>query len=226
MPVVALALLLPLVATSCSGDDEEPRPDADPSPSLQEPEEAPTLAVEPVTTTGRVLGRLPRKDRVRVERAVSRVAVRWMDDAFLGGRYPRSGFGSSFAVFTPGARAAARRDLGRMTNKLVGRRVDAVTPTAISVEVDLLAVRLRAVTATAHVDLRFRTTGKVERDYRVAGRLMMTRQQPGWRVFAYDIARGQQGGKPAQKQQQKQDQKQKEKQGRSTTKNRSRGGRA
>lgn len=186
------ALVLALLASACSGEDADP-PQTDPAPSLQEPGEAPTLAVEPVTRSGRLVGRLPRKDRARVEQAVTRVAVRWMDDAYLGGRYPRKSFGSSFSVFTPGARAAARQDLGRLTNKMVGRRVDAVTPTAVRVGVDLLAVRERAVTATAHVELRFRTEGDLERHYRVAGRLMMTRQPPGWRVFAYDIARAQLG---------------------------------
>jgi hypothetical protein len=214
VPAVVLALL----ASACSGD-EEAQPDAGPTTSLQEPGEAPTLEVEPVTTTGRVVGRLPRKDRARVQQAVSRVAVRWMDDAFLGGRYPRSTFGNSFAVFTPGARSVARRDVGRMTNARIGRQVDAVTPTAMGVRVDLLAVRQRAVTATAHVDLRFRTEGRVSRRYRVVGRLMMTRQQPGWRVIAYDIVRapvvgGSAAGKPAKPQRQSQKSKNTKKQAR------------
>lgn len=187
-----LAAALALTATACSGDDGAD-PDADPTSSLQDPEDAPTLEVEPVTTSGRIVGRLPRKDRTRVQQSVTRVAVRWMDDAYLGGRYPRKSFENSFAVFTGGARTAARHDLGRLTNQMVGRRVDEVTPTAIRVRVDLLAVRERAVTATAHVDLRFRTDGTVSRRYRVAGRLMMTRRPPGWRVFAYDIARMQVG---------------------------------
>lgn len=195
--VAATVVAIALTGTACTGD-EGPGPDAEPSTSLQEPGEAPTLEVEPVTASGRLVGRLPRKDRSRVEQAVTRVAVRWMDDAFLGGRYPRKAFGNSFAVFTGGARTAARRDLGRMTNQLIGGRVDDVTPTVVRVGVDLLAVRQRAVTATARVELRFRTEGSIERHYRVFGRLMMTRRPPGWRVFAYDIARTRlgEGGAP------------------------------
>lgn len=184
---LAVSAALLLVTAGCSGGEEPGG--ADEAPSLREPGQAPTLEVEPVTTSGRLVGGLPRRDRAAAEKHVARVAVRWMDEAYLGDRYPRRSFRSSFAVFTGGARVAARRDAGRLTNRRIGTRVDEVTPTAIGVEVDLLAVRKRAVSATAHVRLRFRTEGKVSRRFRVSGRLMMTRREGRWRVFAYDVAR-------------------------------------
>ena len=164
--------------------------------------------LEPVTTSGRTVGRLPRKTRLRAERAVAGVAVRWLEAAYLGGSYPRRDFRKAFPGFTPGARNAARRDSRLMSNRGIGRRITAVTPTGIRVRVDLLAVRKRPVTGTAHVRVRFRTEGRVERAHWVAGRLMMTWRGQGWQVFAYDVARSQRHHKQKHKQQQDEPQKQ------------------
>lgn len=193
--VTTSAATLALVLTGCSGGEESPAGEPEPSQSLLEPSDAPTLEVEPVTTSGTLVGRLPRKDRTRTEQAVSRATVRWLEAAYLGGKYPRRDFRDAFPGFTGGARAEARRDLGLMTNKRLAARVDTVTPTAIRVRVDLLAVKQRPVTATAHFRVSFRAEGKVRRAMRVAGRLMMTRAKPGWRVFAYDVTRAHQGGR-------------------------------
>lgn len=182
-------LVLLLLVAGCSGDADPPDPEASSSESLLEPSDAPTLAVEPVVAPGRIVGRLPRADRRRVEKSVSRVVVGWLDAAYLAGDYPRRGFRDSFPGFTPGARAVAQRDLVLMTNRGIGTRVDSVSPSAIRVRVDLLAVAKRAVAATAHVALKFRTEGQVSRRYRVSGRLMLTRQDGSWRVFAYDVAK-------------------------------------
>lgn len=183
----SLGVAMVLLATGCSGGDD-PSAGA-PSESYAEPSDAPTLEAEPVISPGTIVGRLPRADRRRAERAVAGVAVRWLEAAYLGGKYPRRSFRNSFPGFTPGARAAARRDARLMTNQAVGRRIDGVSPGAIRVRVDLLAVGKRALTGTAHVVCRFRTEGDVERSYRVAGRLMMTRRDGRWRVFAYDMTR-------------------------------------
>lgn len=183
----SLGVVLVLLATGCSGGDD-PSAGA-PSESYAEPSDAPTLEAEPVISSGTIVGRLPRADRRRAERAVAAVTVRWLEAAYLGGDYPRRSFRNSFPGFTPGARAAARRDARLMTNQAVGRRIDGVAPGAIRVRVDLLAVGKRAVTGTAHVVTRFATEGDIERTYRVAGRLMMTRREGGWKVFAYDMTR-------------------------------------
>ena len=184
----ALALLVAAVATGCNGDSAAPADD--PSQSLAGPTGAATLDVEPVTRLGRVTGALSRADRRRVEERVSRVAVRWLTAAYVGGSYPRRSFDDAFPGFTPGAREAARRDLGVLTNAAIGRRVDDVSPSRVEVEVDLLAVESRPVAATAHVLTTFKTTGRVEGRARVAGRLMLTLRNGQWNVFAYHVNRG------------------------------------
>ena len=44
--------------------------------------------------------------------------------------------------------------------------------------------------ATAHVELAFRTAGKIQKRYRVQGRLLMTKQNGNWKIFAYDLSKG------------------------------------
>lgn len=185
---VALATVAVLTVAGCSGDDQAPPRES--SPSLQEPSEAPTIQIEPVTESGVIVGRLPRKDRKRVEAAVSRTAVRLLETAYLSGEYPRTDFSGSFPGMTPGAAAVARRQRNLLTNQRIGGRIDGVTPTLLRVKVDLLAVRKRAVAATAHVRLGFRTTGKVEKRVRVQGELRLTKRRGTWRIFAYDLRKG------------------------------------
>lgn len=188
--VPALALAAALVVAGCSEGETPASPSPEPSQSLAEPDEAPTLAAAPVTELGRVTGRLSRQDRRRVQARVSAVAVDWLEAAYVGGRYPREGFGAAFAGFSRGARAEARRDLRVLTNKPIGGRVSEVVPKRIEVRTDLLAVDRRAVGATAHVRTTFTTTGQAERRVRVAGRLMLTRRDGPWQVFAYHVNRG------------------------------------
>lgn len=187
--VVALATLGVLAATGCSGDDA-PEPSSEPSQTLGEPSGAPTFAVEPVTTSGRIVGRMPRKDRRRVEQAISGRALRFVDAAYLGGDYPRGDFRKAYPGFTTGTAKVARRDRALLTNQLIGKRIDQVTPTGIGVKVDLLANNQHAVAATAHVKLAFRTTGKVTQRVRVQGRLLMTKRDGRWKIFAYDLSKG------------------------------------
>lgn len=179
----ALALVLGLAMVGC-------RSDAGSRDTGAELAGAPTLAVEPVSRLGRVTGPLPRPEARLVEDRVSRIAVRWLTDAYVGGRYPRRAFEGSFADFSRGARAAAREDLQVMSNAEIGPRTDAVTPTRIDVEVDLLAVDRDPVGATAHVLTTFRTEGRAQGRYRVSGRLMLTKEAGRWTVFAYHVARG------------------------------------
>ena len=184
-----LAALAVLAVTGCSGEDE-PSPTSEPTESMQEPSEAPTIGIEPVTESGEIVGRLPRKDRKRVEGAVSRTAVRFLDAAYLAGEYPRSNFNGALAGFTSGAVAVARRDANLLTNRQLGQRIDSVTATGLRVTVDLLAVNKRAVAATARVRLGFRTTGRVEKRMRVQGELRLTKRERTWKIFAYDLSKG------------------------------------
>ncbi len=189
LPAAVSATLLALVLTACSGDGEPAEPDS--GPSYSEPSAAPTLAVEPVVEVGEVVGRLEREDRTRIVDAVSGVAVRYLDAAFLDGDYPRrGGFRPALETFAPGTARAARSDLGLLTNVGIARRVDEVTPARLGVVVDVLAVGERASAATAHVTLVFHTTGGVAKRVQVQGRLMMTKDDGRWQVFAYHLAKG------------------------------------
>ena len=187
-----LVALAALCVTGCSGGGE-PSPDASPaSPTveLSEPTDAPTLEVEPVTRSGSIVGRLPRKDRARVERAIADRAVRFLNAAYLAGDYPRGDFRDAYPGFTGGAAQAARHDRALLTNQPIGQRIEKVTPTAIGVKVDLLAVNKHAVASTAHVELAFRTSGKVQKRVRVQGRLLLTKKDGRWKIFAYDLSKG------------------------------------
>lgn len=186
--VTTTALLL----GGCTGGDE-PSPSSQTSsssPDLVEPEDAPTLEVEPVTRSGTIVGRLPRRDRARVEKAIAAIAARFLDAAYLAGDYPRGDFRDAFPGFTAGAAKVARTDRALLTNQPIGKRIDDVTPTRIGVKVDLLAVNQRAVAATAHVDLAFRTDGRAARRVRVIGELRLTKQDGRWKIFAYDLSKG------------------------------------
>lgn len=187
--VAVLATLAALSVTGCSGDDE-PDPSSETSGSLGEPSDAPKLEIEPVVASGTIVGRLPRKDRARVEGVVSRTAVGFLEAAYLAGDYPRSDFSGTFPGFTTGAAAVARRDRNLLTNQRIGERIDGVTPTLLRVKVDLLAVSKRAVAATAHVKLRFRTSGKVTKRVSVQGELRLTKRDGDWKIFAYDLTKG------------------------------------
>jgi hypothetical protein len=184
-----VAILLTLSVTGCSGD-EEPAPRSEPSESLAEPSDAPTLEIEPVVVSGTIVGRLPRKDRSRVEGVVSRTAVGFLEAAYVAGDYPRSDFSGTFPGFTTGAAAVARRDRNLLTNQRIGERIDSVTPTLLRVKVDLLAVNKRAVAATAHVKLTFRTSGKATKRVSVQGELRLTKRDGDWKIFAYDLTKG------------------------------------
>jgi len=189
--VPALAVLVVLAAGGCSGEEQQP-PDqsSGTGESLAEPSDAPTLEIEPVTRLGRVTGTLARSEARQVEGRVSGIAVQWLTDAYVGGSYPRERFNDSFAGFSRGARAAARSDLRVMSNAGVGARVEQVTPTGMDVEVDLLAVDKHAVGSTAHVLTTFRTDGRSSGRYRVSGRLMLTKDDGRWNVFAYHVTKG------------------------------------
>lgn len=184
---VAIVLLLATLATGCTGDESADRPDSPAAP--QSTDSGRTFQIETRTTMGKTVGRLSRDDRRRLQKTVTGVVQRWFNAAYVGGDYPRSNFRDAFPGFTPGARERARRDLVLLTNKGIGRRIDEVTPTRSRLHLDVLSVRRRAVGVTARFQLAFRTEGDLARRVRVEGRLMLTRQASGWRVFGYDVTK-------------------------------------
>lgn len=189
----ALALVLALAAGGCSSDGPTAGPDAGTT------ETATTTSVTgpaPLATRadiGTVVGRLPGTRHKAVREQVTEVLDRWWDAAYVGGAYPRTDFGR-YPGFTPGAARRATYDRDLMSNADIGDRVVSVTPLMRKARLDLLAVDRRVRSVTARFDLRMRVdlAGAVapSRRLQVRGRVFLTRQPAGWRVFGYDVTKG------------------------------------
>lgn len=183
--VASMLMCLSMAATACSDDggggaeSQPPLPSGEPS----------AFQIETTTKIGRVVGRLPKQTQRRVSRQVTPVVQRWFNAAYVGGDYPRKNFRDAFPGFTPGARAQARRDIRLMSNVDVGDRISGVTPKVSELWLDVLAVRKHAVAVTARFHLAFKTQGDLERRVGVHGRVLLTRAKPGWRIFAYHVAK-------------------------------------
>ena len=67
---------------------------------------------------------------------------------------------------------------------------DSVTAKHRTVTLDILATDRQARSVTAHVLLRFETTGDKAGTTTVRGRLFLTRRGDAWRIFGYDVAKG------------------------------------
>lgn len=195
-PLLSLLVVLALVAgcsSEGSGDGTAQ------GPARGATETATTTSVSgpaPLTTRaeiGTVVGRLPGERRRAVRRQVTDVLDRWWEAAYVGGAYPRTDFGR-YPGFTPGATRRATYDRDLMSNADIGDRVVSVTPLMRKARLDLLAVDRRVRSVTARFDLRMRValSGKSagSRRLQVRGRVFLTRQPAGWRIFGYDVTKG------------------------------------
>lgn len=185
-----LVLSLALGASACSGGEEDPPAPGESSVPAQATEDATTFEIQTRTTIGKQVGKLDKGDPRKLSETITGIVQRWFNAAYVGGDYPRSDFHDAFPGFTPGARDRAQQDRLLMTNKGIGARVDDVTPTESRLWLDVLAVRKKAVGVTARFRLKFETSGDYERKVRVHGRLLLSRQEDGWKIFGYDVARG------------------------------------
>jgi hypothetical protein len=187
---LALAVVLALTGTACtSGSD----PSASPERLSRNDAQASLAAHPPMPTTAkihRVHGRLPDARRKAVRLQVGKVVDRWWDAAYLGGTYPRSSFPSAFPGFTAGAEKRARSDKALLTNQTRGPHIDSVSATRKVVSLDILATGKQARTVTAHVVLRFDSSGDKAATTTVRGRLFLIRKRGAWRIFGYDVAKG------------------------------------
>jgi hypothetical protein len=184
-----LLVLLVSLSTACQSPAE---PSAAPE-RLSRGDSGVTLASHPAptrTTIHRVFGRLPDARRKAVRKQVGAVVDRWWEAAYLGGAYPRGSFPSAFPGFTDAAEKRARADKALLTNQTGGRRIDSVRARKRSVVLDILATGRQARTVTAHVLLKFDTTGTKTGTTTVRGRLFLTRKRGTWRIFGYDVAKG------------------------------------
>jgi hypothetical protein len=183
--VLAGALLL----AGCTGSED---------PSSSDPGEASTAsaeagepaAVETQVSFGEITGKLGRPAREQLSADVQSVVDGWLDAAYVGGDYPRTDFADAWPGFTRGAQADAKGDADLMSNQDLGADVDGVEPVGRALRIDVLAVKRKPVGVTAHVILKFDTTGGTEERVKVAGRLYLTREGPGWQVFGYDVTKG------------------------------------
>jgi hypothetical protein len=187
LATASMLLCLSLGATACSDDSggggdtssQPPLPSGDPS----------TFQIETRTTIGRVVGRLPKHKQKVLVRTVTPVVQRWFNAAYVGGDYPRKDFKDAFPGFTPGARDLAFRDRKLMSNRDISERIDGVTPKASRIKLDVLAFHKHAAAVTARFRLAFKTEGDLVKRVNVNGRVLLTRAKPGWRIFAYHVAK-------------------------------------
>lgn len=177
-----------LGACSGGGDDE---PEQTPAGSASQ-------AAEPLTTDaalGKVRGRLSTKATEAIVAEITAVVDGWID-AGLGGEYPRTDFAAAFAGFTPDARALAAKQSALLTNAEVGADLERAELTERVVRVDVVAPKGKPVGATARIHLTVELSGLdggVERTDLVTGRLMLTPSGGEWRVFGFDVRRGEKG---------------------------------
>jgi len=193
-PMVLSALTLAAVLNTAGcfgGDDAEPAsPTTSPSaPSTSGP---PADDERPGSVElGTVSGHLTPAESKKAVSEIGDVVLGWFDDAYLAGDYPREDFGNAFGVFTADAASQARSDAALTSNAPVGAQIDTVTTDGRRVRLDLLAAGHQVVGATARIELRFTTAGAFAKTVTVKGKLFLTPGKEGrWRIFGYDIARG------------------------------------
>ena len=187
-----------LVATTaaCTGDEPAGSPPAE-QPSSPSPTQGSTSTLEPKPAPARirvtrVAGHLAPKDRAVLEHKVGRVVSAYFRDAFLGGSYPRSGFGDAFDTFSAGAARLARHDKALLTNETLGPTTEAVVARRQTAYLSVLAPHKIAAGVTALVNLRYiaERGDRPDKEVTVKGRLILTRKKSGgWQIFGYDLSR-------------------------------------
>lgn len=181
---VGLAIAVLTGFAACSGETDEPAP---------KESSAATSTPSPVATDaalGVVRGTLPKARADRVVADVTSVVESWSAGAFEGD-YPRTDFSAAFTGFTAGARALAAKPTSLLSNVAVGSRLKSSRVASRLVRVDVLAPQGRLAGATARVKLVVQlAAGSTETTQVLTGRLMLTPTAAGWRVFGFDVRRG------------------------------------
>lgn len=187
----AALLLLPVVA--CTGESGTGPKGAEPSPTSTG--SAPSLRerAAPYDLAYRqVAGKLPRGERERLLRAITRPVRAWAAGGFVDGPWPRRRFKPAFSPFTRDITGTARQDARLLTMYAVAPSLVDVVPLRRRVRLSVTVPRDRPVGATASVDLRF--LGLTDRSRRVRvsvrGDLYLSRPDArGWQIFGYDVDR-------------------------------------
>lgn len=183
--VAAAGLALLLALAGCTGgDDEDPE-------GARTPGGTTAPGIETSVKVGEVVGRLPKGPAREVAADVTEIVDRWLNAAYVGGDYPRARFGEAFPGFTEDAARLATRQRALMSNAEIAEDVESVTAVRRVVSVDVLAPKGKPAGATAHVNLVMDLAGpKVDRTDQVRGRVLLTKSKRGWRIFGFDIERG------------------------------------
>lgn len=182
VPVLALVLAL----AGCSGDDEDP---ADGGAGSGE---SVTAEIATDAELGSVKGRLSDAAAADVLAAVTEVVDGWFDAAY-GGDYPRSDFDAAFGDFTSDAKALALKQSAILSNADLGADLDGVEMDQRLIRVDVLAPKGKVAGATVRFRLGIAMSGGVDRTDQIAGRLMLTPVKGDWKVFGFDVRRGEGG---------------------------------
>lgn len=179
LPALVAALLAAVLGLAgCSSDDgETPKGDGDRSGAAE------------VTTNarlGRVRGKLGKAREAKVLADVTTVVEHWSDAAYdgAGSSDPKGAFGA----FTGDARALAAKQTALSNGQVKGDVGDAAITRRV-VRVDVIAAGGRPVGATARISLTVELPG-LDRADRIRGRLMLTPAKGGWKVFGFDVRRG------------------------------------
>ncbi len=184
-----LAVTILTGVSACSGDDPAPG-ESEAAPAAGSSATGSPAPLASVVTLGKVTGRLDTKREDALLEQVSTTVDTWIDAAYGGATYPRDGFVKAFDVFTTGAARRAKADRALMSNAGLGDAVTSVELTNRRLRVDVLAVQGRPVGVTVRVAVGMEISAATERKERVTGSLFLTRESDGWRVFGYDMDRG------------------------------------
>lgn len=198
MALPVLALLLGLGLTSCTADTAPTAPPSEPPRTTAGT--TTTLEPEPVAArvrVTRVAGWMRPRDREVLARRVGAVVMSYLDDAYLAGEQPRTSFDGAFPTFTRGAARSARRHLELTTNAALGSQASAVVPRRRTAYLAVLSPTgvATGVTAQVHLEYLVERGDAPSRSVTVRGRLMLTRVDGEWRIFGYDLTRGESAGK-------------------------------
>ncbi|MDN5744906.1 MAG: hypothetical protein L0H31_07265 [Nocardioidaceae bacterium] len=144
-----------------------------------------TSAVKTNARLGQVGGKLAKAKAAKVVSAVADIVEQWSEAAFegSGSTQPKGAFGA----FTGDARDLALKQTA-LSNQGAGKIGDARTTRRV-VRVDVIAARGRAVGATARIKLLVQLPG-LDRTDQIRGRLLLTPTKHGWKVFGFDVQRG------------------------------------
>ncbi|HJQ06807.1 MAG TPA: hypothetical protein VJ872_15255 [Nocardioides sp.] len=152
--------------------------------SKTQPAAVPSAAppVPYVVKLATVTGRLSSPARKAVRARVGTVVRGWWQEAYL-----RPGATDVFAAFTPGAAKLARRDADLLSDP---HRADGtVAPVRQLVDLDVLAVKGRAVGVTARIHLTYDRSATATSRCGVGGTVSLVPTGGVWRIFGYDVTR-------------------------------------